>query len=51
MCHLLVYEYEEYDDDLLYPDFVNEIHKFIWDELCAKIDSNYKYVKSDVGKN
>ena len=25
---------EEYDDDLLYPDFVNEIHKFIWDKLC-----------------
>jgi hypothetical protein len=39
---------EEYDDDLLYPDFVNEIHKFIWDELCAKTETNYKYVKSDV---
>lgn len=39
---------EEYDDDLLYPDFVNEIHKFIWDELCAKTETNYKYIKSDV---
>ena len=39
---------EEYDDDLLYPDFVNEIHKFIWDDLCAKTETNYKYVKSDV---
>lgn len=25
---------KEYDNDLLYPDFVNEIHKFIWDKLC-----------------
>ena len=39
---------EEYDDDLLYPDFVNEIHKFIWDELCAKTETKYKYGKSDV---
>lgn len=39
---------EEYDNDLLYPDFVNEIHKFIWDKSCAKIETNYNYVKSDV---
>ena len=24
----------EYDDDLLYPDFINEIHTYIWDKLC-----------------
>lgn len=24
----------EYDDDLIYPDFVNEIHTYIWDKLC-----------------
>jgi hypothetical protein len=39
---------EEYDNDLLYPDFVNEIHKFIWDKLCAKTETNYNYVNSDV---
>lgn len=25
---------EEYDDDLIYPDFINEIHIYIWDKLC-----------------
>ena len=25
---------EEYDDDLIYPDFINEIHTYIWDKLC-----------------
>jgi hypothetical protein len=25
---------EEYDDDLIYPDFINEIHNYIWDKLC-----------------
>ena len=24
----------EYDDDLIYPDFINEIHTYIWDNLC-----------------
>ena len=24
----------EYDDDLIYPDFINEIHNYIWDGLC-----------------
>lgn len=24
----------EYDDDMIYPDFINEIHNFIWDGLC-----------------
>ena len=23
----------EYDDDLIYPDFINEIHTYIWDKL------------------
>lgn len=25
---------KEYDDDLIYPDFINEIHTYIWDKLC-----------------
>ena len=25
---------EEYDDVLIYPDFINEIHTYIWDKLC-----------------
>ena len=25
---------EEYDDDLIYPDFIDEIQNFIWDKLC-----------------
>ena len=24
----------EYDDDLIYPDFINDIHDYIWDKLC-----------------
>ena len=24
----------EYDDDLIYPDFINEIHTYIWGKLC-----------------
>ena len=24
----------EYDDDLIYPNFINEIHTYIWDKLC-----------------
>jgi hypothetical protein len=24
----------EYDDDLIYPDFINDIHTYIWDKLC-----------------
>ena len=24
----------EYDDDLIYPDFINDIHNYIWDKLC-----------------
>ena len=24
----------EYDDDLIYPDFINEIHNYIWNKLC-----------------
>ena len=25
---------KEYDDDLIYPDFINDIHTYIWDNLC-----------------
>jgi hypothetical protein len=28
-------EVREYDDDLIYPDFINEIHTYIWDKLCV----------------
>ena len=24
----------EYDDDLIYPDFINEINTYIWNKLC-----------------
>lgn len=27
-------EVRDYDDDLIYPDFINEIHIYIWDKLC-----------------
>ena len=25
---------EYYDNDTIYPDFINEIHNYIWDKLC-----------------
>ena len=25
---------EYYDDDMIYPNFINEIHHYIWDRLC-----------------
>lgn len=25
---------EYYDNDMIYPDFINEIHNYIWDKLC-----------------
>ena len=25
----------EYDNDLIYPDFINEIHTYIWNKLCV----------------
>ncbi len=28
---------EEYDNDLIYPDFINEIHTYIWDKLCESM--------------
>ena len=27
-----------YDDDLIYPDFINEIHTYIWDKLCKAMN-------------
>lgn len=27
----------EYDDDLIYPDFIDEIHTYIWDKLCKSM--------------
>lgn len=29
----------EYDDDLLIPDFINDIHQFIWDGCCKAMDN------------
>ena len=31
-------EVREYDDDLIYPDFINEIHAYIWDKLCKAMN-------------
>lgn len=25
---------EEYDDDLIYPDFIDDIHTYVWNKLC-----------------
>lgn len=25
---------EEYDNDLIYPNFINDIHQYIWNRLC-----------------
>jgi hypothetical protein len=30
----------EYDDDLIYPDFINEIHTYIWDKLCKAMGAS-----------
>ena len=30
-------EVGDYDDDLIYPDFINEIHTYIWDKLCKSM--------------
>ena len=27
----------EYDDDLIYPDFIDEIHTYIWEKLCEAL--------------
>ena len=31
-------EVGDYDDDLIYPDFINEIHTYIWDKLCKSMN-------------
>lgn len=28
---------EEYDNDMIYPDFVDEIHHYIWEKLCKSM--------------
>lgn len=45
---------EEYDDDLIYPDFVNAIHSYIWIKCCEAVgmtdgfeDSKEKMVSVD----
>ena len=45
---------EEYDDDLIYPDFVNAIHDYIWIKCCEAVgitdgfeDSKEKMVSVD----
>lgn len=32
---------EYYDNDMIYPDFIDEIHSYIWDGLC-KATGNYQ---------
>lgn len=32
---------EYYDNDMIYPDFIDEIHNYIWDGLC-KATGNYQ---------
>lgn len=34
---------EEYDDDLLYPDFVNDIHDYIWNKCRESIGMPYGF--------
>lgn len=34
MLDIFCIEINEYDDDLIYPDFINDIHIYIWDKLC-----------------
>ena len=34
LLDLFCIKVNEYDNDLLYPDFINEIHTYIWDKLC-----------------
>lgn len=33
----------EYDDDLIYPDFINEIHIYIWKKLCKSMGYEDEY--------
>ena len=34
---------EEYDDDLIYPDFINEIQIYIWKKLCKSMGYEDEY--------
>lgn len=31
-------EVHEYDNDLIYPDFINEIHQYIWNGCCRALE-------------
>lgn len=44
---------EEYDNDLIYPDFINDIHQHIWNRLCEVTNENVKYNKklSEIGNH
>ena len=45
---------EEYDNDLLYPDFIDDIHTYIWNKLCdtmgCKIYDGDEFVEQLVNK-
>lgn len=45
---------EEYDNDMLYPDFVDDIHTYIWNKLCdamgCKIYDGDEFVEQLVNK-
>lgn len=34
---------EEYDNDLIYPDFINDIHQHIWNRLCEVTNEDVEH--------
>ncbi len=34
---------EEYDNDLIYPDFINDIHQYIWNRLCEVTNEDVEH--------
>lgn len=40
LLDVFCFNVSEYDDDLIYPDFINEIHNYIWDKLCKAMGAS-----------
>ena len=38
----------EYDDDLIYPDFIHDINTYIWDKLCEAMEVPYTVKKPEM---
>ena len=38
----------EYDDDLIYPDFIDDINAYIWDKLCEAMEVPYTVKKPEM---